>query len=581
MRSTFCACAMLLVLCAPALGAEPYGLVAFSANGVPSERREAAYRSLREAGVDAIRLDIGWTQVEPPGAPLRDFDFKEIDRHVAAIKGAGLKLIGLLAYGHPDYSTLGGAVQMTPIAGGLPPLGTGGAHLFPPDDPDDFARYATAAADHYGDEVMAWEVWNEENAGVRFWSPREDPAAYAELLCRAHDALKKVDPTTPVLFGGVFFPGAPGGVAVTSGPDFVDAAYRARPGLGGCSDAVAYHPYPYPFTSPEVEVPVRGSVLSAYDQLRVVLERNGDGAKPLWISEVGWPTHDRSYGVPEKKQAQYVGRMQAASFAQGLPVLTWFTYGDFEDASGGYNQEAWFGFFRPDGSAKPAFRALRTFNEVFAGTRFARDRSRELGMPPGEPNAGGRGFALEFAGNGRTVAALWLASESAMDGQYSGSESAASESDRLRLRLPVGVGSVVVVGHLGEPRELQAKDGAVELELAPSPQYVVIDRPGRRPPRLRLRLRYRPAMTSSRRRCAGSRVLARVVGRDRLLVARVAFFRDRRLVARDRRAPFVRVVDRGGHRGRPHRHRIGARALLRDGRRARLRQRFLSCGSQT
>jgi hypothetical protein len=533
--------------------------------------------------VDAIRLGPGWPQVEPPGEPLHDFDFKEFDGHVAAIKGAGLKVIGVLAYGHPDYSTVGGVVETTPIAGGLPPLGTGGAHLFPPDDPDDFARFAAAVAQHYGDEVIAWEVWNEENAGVRFWPPREDPAAYAELLCRAHEALKQVDPNTPVLFGGVFFPGLPGAVGVTSGPDFVDAAYRARPGLGSCSDAVAYHPYPYPFTSPEVEVPLRGSVLSAYEQMHAVLERNGDGAKPLWITEIGWPTHDQFYGVPEAKQAQYVGRTQAASFAQGVPVLTWFTYGDYQDPSGGYNQEAWFGFFRPDGSAKPAYRALRTFNEVFARTRFARDRSRELGLPAGEPNAGGRGFALEYAGGGRTVTAAWLASESAMDGQNSRSESSQAEEARFRLRLPVDAQSVVVVSHLGEPGEVRAEGGAVQLELGPAPQYVVLDSPRRARPRLRLRLRHRVARTASRRRCvpARARVRARVVGPDRRLVSRAAFFRDRRLVARDRRAPFARVVDRGGHRGRPHHHRIGARVLLRDGRRAQLRRRFLSCGART
>ena len=301
MRRGLLGCVVGLVLCAPAGAAEPYGLVAFSANGVPRENAEQAYRQLRNAGVDAIRIDINWLQAEPPGEPLHDFDFSGVDREVAAIRRAGLKVIGLLAYGHPDYSTAGGVVQTTPIAGGLPPIATGSAHFFPPDDPADFATYAAAAAGHFGDEVIAWEVWNEENVGARFWSPREDPAAYAELLCQAYDALKGVDPGTPVLFGGLFFPGAPGPIVVTSGPAFLDASYRAKPGLGRCSDAVAYHPYPYPFTSPEVEVPVRGSVLSAAGEMRAVLTAHGDGEKPLWISEIGWPTHDRSYGVPGGK----------------------------------------------------------------------------------------------------------------------------------------------------------------------------------------------------------------------------------------------------------------------------------------
>src|SRR5436305_725954 len=146
-------------------------------------------------------------------------------------------------------------------------------------------------------------------------------------------------------------------------------AYGANPKLGRCYDVMAYHPYPYPFTAPELDVPVRGSVLAAADAMHAVIARHGDGRKPLWISEVGWPTHSRSYGVSEEKQAEYVARMNAATFARRLPVLTWYTYGDYADPTGA-NQEAYFGFFRPDGTAKPSYFALRTFSRVFAGTRF-------------------------------------------------------------------------------------------------------------------------------------------------------------------------------------------------------------------
>ncbi len=472
-----------LIAGSPAAGAASprssasYGLVAFNANHVPGatvEQRTASYRRLYKAGVRAIRLDINWAQVEPVGEPKWDFDFRERDREVHAIRAAGLRVIGLLAYGHPDHSTLGGLVFRTPARDGVPPLYLGAASYFPADDPADFARYARATAAHYGREVIAWEIYNEENAGARFWPPREDPPAYARLLCDAYRAVKKPDPATPVLYGGLFFPGAPAPLAGTSGPAFLKATYDADPRLGRCFDALAYHPYAYPFTSPEVDVPGRGSVLSAAQQLRAILARHGDGAKALWITEVGWPTNDRSYGVPESKQAEYVARMQAATFADRVPVLTWFTYGDYPDPSG-FDQESSFGFFRADGSAKPSLKALRTFTRVFRGARFHADRAHALGLPSGKPLAGGRGFALEYRRGATRITALWLASESASDAQGSRSRNGSASRKRLRLSLPVKARRVTVVGYLGVPRRLTACGGHVILKIAPAPLYVVDD----------------------------------------------------------------------------------------------------------
>lgn len=480
--------ALVVALAAPAASASasahrlsaPYGLVASNAIFVPGNtfaERVASYRRLRIAGVRAIRLDIDWAAVEPAGPPLHDYDFKERDREVRAIRAAGLKVIGLLAYGHPDYSTLGRYTAGTPLGGGVPPFYVANAQFYPPDDPEDFARYAAATARHYErrfpSEVIGWEVWNEENEGWRFWPLHEDPAAYARLLCAADRRLRVVAPKVPVAFGGTFFPavaGAPG----TSGPDFVQQAYDADPELGRCFDVMAYHPYPYPFTAPELDVPVRGSVLSAYDQMRAVLKANGARRKPLWVTEVGWPTHDRTYGVPEAKQAEYVARMEAASFAQGLPVLAWYTYGDYADPTGA-NQEAWFGFFRPDGSPKPSYLALRTFSRVFRRARFRRDLAARLGLPRGEQDLGGRGFALRYVRrhNGRRVriTALWLACESAEDGQGGGPSCGSPES--LPVKLRVHGRAAREVTYLGKRSRLRARNGRVRVSAGPGPVYIL------------------------------------------------------------------------------------------------------------
>ena len=454
--------------------AEPYGLLSASNIFLPGNTladRTANYRKLYDAGVRAIRLDLNWLAVEPAGPPLHDYDFTGIDREVKAITDAGLKVIAILGYGHPDYSTTGGVVGQTPLAGGVPPFYVGNENFFPPDNPADFAAFARAVATHYAPtgNFIGWEIWNEENEGWRFWEPHEDPAAYAKLLCAAHDAIKPVDPGTPVAFGGVFYPAvadAPG----MSGPDFVRAAYASDPSLGRCYDAMAYHPYPYPFTAPELDVPIRGSVLAAADGMRAAMPAQ-DRSKPLWITEVGWPTHDRTYGVPEAKQAQYIARTALASFAQGIPVVNFYTYGDYADQTGA-NQEAWFGFFRPDGSPKPSYDALTTFSDTFRGAHFDRDLSAQLGMPPGALMTGGRGFALRYRRAGTLITAVWLANESAVEGQGQAPQGGTFTPATVPVRVPVRGKSATVTDYLGAHRTVAARNGAVTLTAGPGPQYV-------------------------------------------------------------------------------------------------------------
>jgi hypothetical protein len=101
-----------------------------------------------------------------------------------------------------------------------------------------------------------------------------------------------------------------------------------------------------------------------------------------------------------------------------------------------------------------------------------------------------------------------------------------------------------------------------------------------RRPRLALRVRSRRGRTAGGRRCARAPVRARVVGRDRGRIRRVAFRFGRRTPIRDAQPPFRKRVDRSRHLGRPHRHVIAARVLMSDGRRVTLRRRLRFCGGE-
>ena len=81
---------------------------------------------------------------------------------------------------------------------------------------------------------------------------------------------------------------AMGGLAGWSLP-FLDSLYKE--GLKDCCDIVNVHPYSYPH-APE------GPYRNAFRKLREQMARYGDAGKPVWFTEVGWPTHDVSLAGP-------------------------------------------------------------------------------------------------------------------------------------------------------------------------------------------------------------------------------------------------------------------------------------------
>ena len=459
------------------VGGRPAPLVAFDAafvQGRTEGQRVASYRRLRAMGVRAIRLDFRWIALERIGPPLHRYVWGEQDREVRAIRRAGLRVLGILDYGHPNYSRAGWEAY---LRGQKPsgPFGVGDPQYYPPDDPRSFARFASDVARRYRSDAMGWEIWNEENGGWRFWEPKEDPVAYGRLLCAAHRALERVDPGAPVAFGGLFFPPL-GGLVGTGGAKFLAQVLEVGgPAVRRCFGAVSYHPYPYPFTSPEAAVGDRGSVIGAADQLRTVLRRYRLGRTPLWNTEVGWPTNFRGNGVTERRQARYVARLELLSWARGVPVLTWYTWGDAPDP-GGLNQEAHFGFFRVNGTAKPAYWALVVLRRELGGRgwRFLADRSRALGMPRGQAGVG-EGFALAFgAPGGRHVLALWYANEQppSSSSPFAPVEPATKpQTKTVRLHLTSTATIVDMLGHRLSVRH--TRPGIISVPVGQDPIYVV------------------------------------------------------------------------------------------------------------
>ncbi len=217
----------------------PYGICAHVTRGEDTVRTAEL---LRPAGLGWARSDFDWRTIEKkPGV----WDFSRFDKVIADLEARGVQLLPILGYSvpwaHPAHE-----------------------HL------DAWGEYVRQCVTRYGKRLPVVEVWNEENIDP-FWKD-PNPTNYLSLLRRTYEVVKRVDPSIKVGFGGT------AGVPF----DFIEEVYR----LGGAKyfDIMMIHPYSHP-RAPEGVMDVQ------VEKLRDMMAHYGDANKPMWITEVGWPTH--------------------------------------------------------------------------------------------------------------------------------------------------------------------------------------------------------------------------------------------------------------------------------------------------
>jgi len=396
-------------------------------------------RAERLAVMDAIglkvhRVGFNWRKVEQQrGAFTPEYYDPLVDDVIAA----GHRIIGLLGGGNRLYSEQGAAH---------------GDDNYPPDDPEDFGPYVYAVVSHFKDRVSDWEVWNEPNAAYRFFKPKTDPYLYGAILKVAYTAAKEADPDCRVSFAGVFGSSLFDWFGVPGGLDFIEQVFAAHPDIGEYIDAVSFHPYPYPFTSPEFSNPWLGSYEEVIEDLRDLLSSHGIDDIPIWFTECGWPTNYATWGVTFERQAQYLVRSLLLSVAHGVEYYCWFTYRDREHWI--WWQEDSFGLLDVDGRPKPSYVACGAMTGLLRDSEFDRDLSDVLKLPDGV-------YALMFRDGKRWTAAFWCV-------RY-----------EEQIEVPLAdVESVETFDTYGEPLEPTVLDDLLLVRAGPSPVYVVLTSDG-------------------------------------------------------------------------------------------------------
>lgn len=232
-------------------------------------------------------------------------------------------------------------------------------------------------------------VGNEPNQS-RFWQPQFDsrgrslaPAAYHEMLARAYDALKGVDPTINVI--GVALSPRGGDAPFASGNIShspvkflrgLGAAYRASGRTEPLMDQFAFHPYPKKdrdplqkgYEWPNAGIPNLGRIKQAFwDAFHGTAQATFEEGLKMKLDEVGWqvvvhPSAQGSYFGAESIEPTDEAT-QASIYAALLrqvacdPAVDSVLFFGFEDDA---NLDRWqSGLIRADGTQRPSYDSVK------------------------------------------------------------------------------------------------------------------------------------------------------------------------------------------------------------------------------
>jgi hypothetical protein len=203
----------------------------------------------------------------------------------------------------------------------------------------DWKSAVSGVVELFGNEVDAWEIWNEPNHPPFHLGQMDGtPEQYFILLKSAYEIIKSETPHVPVLFGGI----AP----TENAQSFFTGCWNL--GADNYCDAVAYHIYNPPNT---VQLTTIASLASP---------------KPLWITEIG--ADSLTYDLIGQSQELLTLRNLVDDYASTCRIhrAFWYCWMDYAKPTASLNvwgdpvsKEDFFGLVTVDLQPKPAYDIFR------------------------------------------------------------------------------------------------------------------------------------------------------------------------------------------------------------------------------
>src|SRR5712691_488273 len=328
------------------------GMNVFLEQEVEPEKRQRSLELLQQAGVTLIRQQVPWEQIEPvdKGQTI-DPNFgvstwAKFDDIVDRANALGLSLI-LRLDTSPRWA--------------LPADAADG--LGPPLRDEDYWDFVAQVARRYRGRVAAYQIWNEPNLNSEWGRRPPDAAAYLRLLRGASAHIHSIDPSAHVVLAAM----AP---TLTENADalnelvYMQQLYGA--GARGAFDVLAVQAYGLRGGPDDPRIDRSDVTFSRPLLVRQLMERNGDGATPVWATEMGWNVNPPSFAeqrfgrVTPSLQARYTARAFERSGEQWPWMQVMYVwYWKRPDNTNRDQDWFWFRVADPDFTLQPVYYALR------------------------------------------------------------------------------------------------------------------------------------------------------------------------------------------------------------------------------
>ncbi len=286
----------------------------------------AALDLLDQSGSDTARLSLPWSGVEPnKGA----YNWHGSDVLYERLLDRGIRPLWVL--------------MDAPCFAQRAPSSCDDSHPSP-SYYDEFAQFAVTVAKRYP-QSFAIEVWNEPNY-PKYWGGPPEPADYANMLKTVADALHAQAPGMTVVSAGL----SPHADTDTSGAmgfrDFLIEMYER--GAAQKADAIGIHPYPGVGPNEDYQTDVRVYL----GKIQNVMDRYGDGSRPLWATEFGVSTGGDQAFSPEGAGEAISKLLEMFQRIRGVEVAIVHRFIEDPSLPG---REGGFGVLNKNLTPKPAF----------------------------------------------------------------------------------------------------------------------------------------------------------------------------------------------------------------------------------
>lgn len=273
-------------------------------------------------GVNSVRIDSPWAQIE------KSYGTYQIplwlDQRVTAMVNAGIAPLLILSYGNKLYDN------------GDKPTSAQGRKAF--------ADYAAFLVNHFKGKVFHYDLWNEWDAHTGRTTPlgADD---YVRLAKAVYPVVKAIDPRIQLLSGGISDKGMREGFFerffLLKGQQYIDA--------------LSVHPYIWNNRSEKTPE----AAIEMMDKVAALAKVANNGVDiPMYVTELGWPTHEGRFGISEADAASFATRyMVLASSRAYIKGIFWYCLMDQGDDP--QNKEHRFGVLDRKQQARPAAVALK------------------------------------------------------------------------------------------------------------------------------------------------------------------------------------------------------------------------------